>query len=102
MMIDLAAPKVAVPATIFMAGLVNARVRPYTFLVVPLFTWLVVRFGLKMNTTPADVVVPGVLAGLLTMVPGPASVDPAAVIVIKGLVFLFIFSQLRITFPQYY
>lgn len=102
MMIDLAAPKVVVPATIFMIGLVAARVRPYIFLIVPLFSWLVIRFGLKMNMTRADVVVPGVLAGLLMMIPGPASVDPAAIIVIKGLAFLFIFSQLRITFPQYY
>jgi hypothetical protein len=100
MMLDLAAPKVATPAIIFMLSQLDTRTRHYAFLIVPLFTWLVVKFVVKMNMTPADVIVPGVLAGLLSLVPLP--VDYAAGTVIKGLMFLFIFAQLRITFPQYY
>ena len=101
MMLDLAAPKVVTPAIIFMISQLSSQSCHYAFLIVPLFTSLVVKFGLKMNMTRADVVVPGVLAGLLSFLP-LGSLDGATSTVIKGLAFLFIFAQLRITFPKYY
>ena len=98
MMLDLAAPKVVTPAIIFMISQLSSQTCHYAFLIVPLFTSLVVKFGLKMNMTRADV---GVLAGLLSFLP-LGSLDGATSTVIKGLAFLFIFAQLRITFPKYY
>lgn len=99
-MIDLAAPKVAVPATIFMIAQAFGPTRPYAALLVPLVSWIIIKFILRLTLTRADIIVTGVLAGLLGAAPLP--VDPSINIVTKGLAFLFIFSYLRITFPNYY
>lgn len=100
MILDLAAPKVVVPATLFMIASVNDQTRPLAFLIVPILSWVIIKFGLRFTVTQADLIVPGVISGLLTLLPLPT--DLAASIVIKGLIFLFVFAQLRVTFPKYY
>lgn len=101
-MLDLAAPKVAVPATIFMAVMVLEPTRPYAALLVPLLSWAIIKFVLRLTLTRTDIIVTGVLSGLLGVVPLPEAVENSVEIVLKGLVFLFIFSYLRIAFPNYY
>jgi hypothetical protein len=99
-MLDLAAPKVAVPATIFMLVRTFEKTRSYAALLVPLISWVVIKFILKLTLTRTDIIMTGVLSGLLGMVPVP--VDKSIEVVLKGVVFLFIFSYLRIAFPTYY
>lgn len=101
-MLDLAAPKVAVPATVFMIAMYLAQTRPYVAIVVPLISWIIIKFILKLTLTRTDIIVTAVLSGLLAMAPVPMALDASIQIVGKGLAFLFIFSYLRITFPQYY
>jgi hypothetical protein len=100
MLPDLAAPKVAIPATLFMISQVFPMTRGLGFLLVPLLSYVVIRFILKNNVTAADIVVPGILTLMLGMIMLPLEMPTA--IVSKGLVFLVVFSYLRILFPQYY
>ena len=100
MLPDLAAPKVAVPATIFMLIQFLPQTQGLGFLLVPLLSWVIIRFVLKNNVTMADIVVPGILTLMLEMIPGP--LERPTTIVTKGLAFLIVFSYLRILFPQYY
>lgn len=99
-MLDLAAPKVAVPATVFMVVQAFDQTRKYTALLVPLISWIVIKFILKLTLTRTDIIVTGILSGLLGIAPVP--VDKSIEVVLKGVVFLFIFSYLRIAFPTYY
>lgn len=99
-MLDLAAPKVAVPATIFMMVQAFDQTRSYAALLVPLISWIIIKFILKLTLTRTDIIVTGVLSGLLGVAPVP--VDKSIEVVLKGVVFLFIFSYLRIAFPTYY
>jgi hypothetical protein len=99
-MLDLAAPKVAVPATVFMAVMALGQTREYAALLTPLISWIIIKFVLKLTLTRADVIVTGVLSGILSVAPIP--VDHSIEIVLKGTIFLFIFSYLRIAFPNYY
>jgi hypothetical protein len=71
-----------------------------SFLLVPILSWVIIKYVLKHNVTTADIVVPGVLALVLEMIELPLELPTA--IVVKGLVFLVVFSYLRILFPQYY
>ena len=100
MLPDLAAPKVAVPAVLFMLSQVLPMAQGLGFLLVPLLSWVIIRFVLKNNVTAADIVVPGVLALMLGMIRLPLEMPTA--VVSKGLAFLVVFSYLRILFPQYY
>lgn len=100
MLPDLAAPKVAIPATLFMITQIRPETRGLAFLIVPILTWVIVKFVLKNNVTTADIIIPGVLTLMLEMTPIPLE-QPTA-IVLKGLLFLVAFSYLRILFPQYY
>ena len=99
-MLDIAAPKVAVPATVFMAAMALEQTRGYAALLVPLISWIIIKFILRLTLTRTDIIVTGLLAGLLGVAPVPA--EKSVEIVLKGLVFLFIFSYLRIAFPDYY
>lgn len=99
-MLDLAAPKVAVPATVFMAVMALEQTREYAALLVPLISWIIIKFILRLTLTRTDIIVTGILAGLLGVAPVPA--EKSVEIVLKGLGFLFIFSYLRIAFPDYY
>jgi len=99
-MLDLAAPKVAVPATDFMVVQALDQTRGYAALLVPLISWVVIKFILKLTLTRTDIIVTGVLSGLLGVAPVP--VDKSIEVVLKGTVFLFMFSYLRIAFPTYY
>jgi hypothetical protein len=99
-MLDIAAPKVAVPATVFMAVMALDQTREYAALLVPLISWIIIKFVLRLTLTRTDIIVTGVLAGLLGVAPVP--VEKSVEIVLKGVVFLFIFSYLRIAFPAYY
>jgi len=99
-MLDIAAPKVAVPATVFMAVMALDQTREYAALLVPLISWVIIKFVLRLTLTRTDIIVTGVLAGLLGAAPVP--VEKSIQIVLKGIVFLFIFSYLRIAFPAYY
>lgn len=99
-MLDIAAPKVAVPATVFMAVMALDQTREYAALLVPLISWVIIKFILRLTLTRTDIIVTGVLAGLLGAAPVP--VEKSIQIVLKGIVFLFIFSYLRIAFPAYY
>lgn len=99
-MLDIAAPKVAVPATVFMVVMALEQTREYAALLVPLVSWVIIKFVLRLTLTRTDIIVTGVLAGLLGAVPVP--VEKSIQIVLKGIVFLFIFSYLRIAFPAYY
>ena len=99
-MLDIAAPKVAVPATVFMAVMTLDQTREYAALLVPLISWVIIKFILRLTLTRTDIIVTGVLAGLLGAAPVP--VEKSIQIVLKGIVFLFIFSYLRIAFPAYY
>ena len=99
-MLDIAAPKVAVPATVFMAVMALDQTREYAALLVPLISWIIIKFVLRLTLTRTDIVVTGVIAGLLGVAPVPA--EKSVEIVLKGIVFLFIFSYLRIAFPAYY
>ena len=100
MLPDLAAPKVAVPATIFMISQFFPQTQGLGFLLVLLLSWVIIRFVLKNNVTMADIVVPGILTLMLEMIPVP--LERPTTIVTKGLAFLIVFSYLRILFPQYY
>lgn len=99
-MLDIAAPKVAVPATVFMAVMTLDQTREYAALLVPLISWVIIKFILRLTLTRTDIIVTGALAGLLGAAPVP--VEKSIQIVLKGIVFLFIFSYLRIAFPAYY
>lgn len=99
-MLDIAAPKVAVPATVFMAVMALEQTREFAALLVPLISWIIIKFILRLTLTRTDIIVTGVLSGLFGAVPLP--VEKSIEIVLKGLVFLFIFSYLRIAFPDYY
>jgi hypothetical protein len=99
-MIDIAAPKVAVPATIFMIASTFEQTRAFAALIVPLVSWVIIKFVLKLTLTKADVIMTGVISGILSKVPIP--IDFNIEIVLKGVLFLFIFSYLRIAFPNYY
>lgn len=99
-MLDLAAPKVAVPATVFMAVMALEQTREFAPLLVPLVSWVIIKFILRLTLTRTDIIVTGVLSALLGYAPVP--VEQSIQIVLKGLLFLFIFSYLRITFPSYY
>jgi hypothetical protein len=100
MLPDLAAPKVAIPATLFMISQVSSMTHGLAFLLVPLFSYIIIRFVLKNNVTAADIIVPGILTLMLEMIVLPLEMPTA--IVSKGLVFLVVFSYLRILFPAYY
>jgi hypothetical protein len=100
MLPDLAAPKVAIPATLFMISQVSPMTHGISFLLVPILSWVIIKYALKHNVTTADIVVPGVLTLMLELIVLPLE-GPTA-IVVKGLVFLIVFSYLRILFPQYY
>lgn len=100
-MLDLAAPKVAVPATVLMIIFSMENTRQFAPLLVPIISWAVIKFGLKLSLTNTDIIVTALLTGLLAAAPIPIP-DASIQIIIKGLLFLFIFSYLRITFPQYY
>jgi hypothetical protein len=98
-MLDLAAPKVAVPATILMVVLALPQARVFAPLLVPIISWAVIKFGLKLSLTRADIVSISLLTALLSF---PVPVERNIEIVSKGLLFLFIFSYLRIAVPEYY
>lgn len=98
-MLDLAAPKVAVPATVLMVVMALPQARVFAPLLVPIISWAIIKFGLKLSVTNADVVSISLLTALLSL---PLPVDRSIEIVSKGLLFLFIFSYLRITVPEYY
>ena len=100
MLPDLAAPKVAVPATLFMISQFVPQTQGLGFLLVPLLSWVIIKYVLKHNVTLADIVVPGILTLMLEMIPVP--LEKPTAIVNKGLAFLVVFSYLRILFPQYY
>ena len=100
MLPDLAAPKVAVPATLYMLTQISSKTRGIAFLIVPILSWVIIRFVLKHNVTTADIIVPGVLTIMLEMAPMPF--DGPTTTVGKGLIFLLVFSYLRILFPAYY
>jgi len=68
-------------------------------LLVPIISWAIIKFGLKLSVTNADVVSISLLTALLSL---PLPVDRSIEIVSKGLLFLFIFSYLRIAVPEYY
>ena len=95
-MIDLAAPKVAVPATVFMVVTALGQ----SPLLVPIITWIIIKFMLRLSITRADIVTWTVLASALSV--PVLSYDHSLQIVIKGLLFLFIFAYLRIALPFYY
>jgi ammonia channel protein AmtB len=76
------------------------QTREYAALLVPLISWVIIKFILRLTLTRTDIIVTGVLAGLIGATPVP--VDASIVVVLKGVVFLFIFSYLRIAFPTYY
>lgn len=102
-MIDLAAPKVAVPATVFMAvWAAGPQVRDFAPVLVPIISWIIIKFGLKLSITRADILTVTALSTVGTFVPLQGVVDPSIAIVLKGLGFLFIFAYLRIAFPQLY
>ena len=98
-MLDLAAPKVAVPATVLMIVMALPQTRVFAPLVVPIISWAIIKFGLKLSVTNTDLVSISLLTALLSF---PIPVDKSIEIVSKGLLFLFIFSYLRITVPEYY
>lgn len=98
-MLDLAAPKVAVPATILMIVMALPQARIFAPLLVPIISWAVIKFGLKLSMTNADVISISLLTALLSF---PLPVERSIEIVSKGLLFLFIFSYLRIAVPKYY
>jgi hypothetical protein len=98
-MLDLAAPKVAVPATVLMVVMALPQARVFAPLLVPIISWAIIKFGLKLSVTNADVVSISLLTALLSL---PLPVDRSIEIVSKGLLFLFIFSYLRIAVPEYY
>jgi hypothetical protein len=98
-MLDLAAPKVAVPATVLMIVMAIPQARIFAPLIVPIISWAVIKFGLKLSLTNADIISISLLTALLSF---PVPVEPSIEIVTKGLLFLFIFSYLRITVPEYY
>ena len=100
MLPDLAAPKVAVPATLFMISQISPQFHGLSFLSVPILSWIIIKYVLKLNMTTADIVVPVILTAILELLPLPFEVPTA--IVTKGLIFLIVFSYLRILFPQYY
>jgi hypothetical protein len=100
MLPDLAAPKVAVPATLFMLSQIRPEARGLAPLLVPLMSWIIIRFVLKFNVTAADIIVPGILTLMLELISVP--LEPPTAIVVKGLAFLLMFSYLRILFPMYY
>jgi hypothetical protein len=100
MLPDLAAPKVAIPATLFMLSQIRPEAKGLGFLLVPIFSWILLRYVLKNNVTTADIIVPGILTLIIGMVPLP--LETSTGVVAKGLVFLVAFSYLRILFPQYY
>jgi hypothetical protein len=100
MLPDLAAPKVAIPATLFMLSQIRPEAKGFGFLLVPIFSWILLKYVLKNNTTTADIIVPGILTLILSMIPLP--LETSTGVVAKGLVFLVVFSYLRILFPQYY
>ena len=100
MLPDLAAPKVAIPATLFMLSQIRPEAKGLGFLLVPIFSWILLKYVLKNNVTTADIIVPGILTLILSMIPLPLETPTG--VVAKGLVFLVVFSYLRILFPQYY
>ena len=99
-MLDLAAPKVAVPATVLMVVSALPQARVFAPLLVPIISWAIIKFGLKLSVTNADVVTISLLTALLSLPEWP--VERNIEIVSKGLMFLFIFSYLRIAVPEYY
>ena len=95
-MIDLAAPKVAVPATVFMVVAALGQ----SPLLVPIISWMIIKFFLRLSITRADIVTWTVLSTVLSV--PVLEYDHSLQIVIKGLLFLFIFAYLRIALPFYY
>jgi len=95
-MIDLAAPKVAVPATVFMVVMALGQ----SPLMVPLVSWIIIKFFMRLSITRLDIVTWTALSVLGSLPVGP--IDHSLQIVIKGLLFLFILSYLRIAMPFYY
>jgi hypothetical protein len=100
MLPDLAAPKVAVPATLFMISQVSPVTHGLSFLLVPILSWIIIKFVLKFNVTVADIIIPGILTLVLELINLPF--DYSTAIVVKGVIFLGVFSFLRILFPTYY
>lgn len=98
-MIDLAAPKVAVPATVFMVAYAYEPARQFAPLVVPIVSWVIIKFILKLSITNADLVTLALISALLSV---PLPVDTGIETVLKGVLFLFIFSYLRFAVPEYY
>ena len=98
-MLDLAAPKVAVPATVLMIVMALPQARVFAPLLVPIISWAIIKFGLKLSLTNADVISISLLTTLLSF---PFPVERSIEIVSKGLLFLFMFSYLRIAVPEYY
>ena len=100
MLPDLAAPKVAVPATLFMISQVSPVTHGLSFLLVPILSWIIIKFVLKFNVTVADIIIPGILTLVLELINLPF--DYSTAIVVKGVIFLGVFSFLRILFQTYY
>jgi hypothetical protein len=75
------------------------QARIFAPLIVPIISWAVIKFGLKLSLTNADIISISLLTALLSF---PVPVERSIEIVTKGLLFLFIFSYLRITVPEYY
>lgn len=98
-MLDIAAPKVAVPATVFMIVSSMEATRTYAPLLVPIITWIVIKFALKLSLTNADIITVALVTTLLSF---PVPVEKSIEIVGKGIIFLFLFSYLRIAVPEYY
>ena len=100
MLLDLAAPKVAVPATLFMISQASEQMHGVSCLAVPILSWIIIKYVLKLNVTRADIIVPGILTIMIELVHLPFE-KPTA-IVTKGVIFLIVFSYIRILFPAYY
>ena len=98
-MLDLAAPKVVVPATIFMLIHAMDNTRQFAAVLVPILSWVIIKFVLKLSITNADLITTALLSALGTP---QFPVDSSIEIVLKGFSFLFIFSYLRIALPEYY
>lgn len=99
-MLDLAAPKVAVPATLFMLASTFDATREFTAILVPLLSWIFIKFVLKLTLTRTDLITITLISGGLSLV--PIMIDWSVEVVLKGVIFLFLFSYIRIAFPKYY
>ena len=103
-MLDLAAPKVAVPATVLMVVLALPQARVFAPLLVPIISWAIIKFVFKFTLTFADFVVP--LALFILLAPGVLlTLPPSGGLAATGvhtLVFAIVFASLRGLFPQFY